>query len=210
MKTIFMGVTGAILIAFSTMGVAGASVLTFDDLPVTESLGTIPNEYGGLNWNSISYRNGSSLPGSGYDIGSVSGDYAAFNDFGEAASISSVNPFNFIGAYLTGAWNDNLNITVVGLLGGVTQFSQTVVVRQGSATWFNFNYTAIDELQFLSFGGIPGGDTRGQGTQFVMDDLTTEAVPEPVTAIGSLLGIGVLGIGKLKRYQKKAETSTLY
>lgn len=112
----------------------------------------------------------------------------AFNEFGTMAAVSD-GTFTFNGAYLTGAWNDGLNITVDGLLGGVQLYSETVVANTSGPIFFNFNYTGIDEVTFNSFGGTPHGfPSGGQGTQFAMDNFTLNQTPEPSTLILAALG----------------------
>ena len=73
---------------------ANATVLTFDDLaPLTTSPGTIANGYGGLNWTDMGYLNSSqySEATSGYVGGTVSGDYVAFNEFFQVATVSGLS-----------------------------------------------------------------------------------------------------------------------
>jgi hypothetical protein len=181
-------------IAFSQS--ATATVLTFDDLNVLENDTPIPNGYGGLNWSNMYCQKLSLLPfDSGYQHGAVSGTNVAYNGFGNAASVS-VGTFTFNGAYLTGAWNDGLNITVTGLLSGNPIYSQTVVVNTVTPTFFNFNYTGIDTLTFNSFGGTDHGYGDANGTQFVMDNFTINT-PEPCSL--ALLSIGAIGLAILSR-----------
>ena len=176
---------------------ASAGVLTFDDLPNPGAgLPNVPNGYGGLNWSNMLYMDpaartasGTSVPG--YLNGVVSPRNVAFNGGGTMAVVSD-GIFTFNGAYLTGAWNDNLNITVNGKLGAVQLYSQTVVVNTQTPTYFNFNYAGIDTLTIDSFGGTPHGfPGGGAGTQFAMDNFTVN-VPEPSPV--ALLSIGAIGL----------------
>ena len=48
------------------------------------------------------------MPNSGYYAGTVSPPNVAYNPGGNPASIISTGQFNFVSAYLTAAWNDNL------------------------------------------------------------------------------------------------------
>ena len=52
----------------------------------------------------------------GYVTGMASPGFVVYNDSGGAAEFSSAKPFNFVGAYLTAAWLDDLEITVEGFL----------------------------------------------------------------------------------------------
>src|SRR5260221_13569032 len=91
----------------------------------------------------------------------------AVNDFGAPAEIDSLGTnFNFLSAYLTGAWNNNLNIEVQGFSGTNLLYDTTVVASATSPTLFTFNYLDIDRLTFNSFGGqknagFPSGEIGG-------------------------------------------------
>jgi hypothetical protein len=147
---------------------SSADVLTFEGLG---NLTPIPNGYGGLNWSNFYTIDASAnLPGSGYEHGLVSGTVAAFNAFADPASVSApAGTFNFHGAYLTGAWNDGLNIQVEGIVGGVPVFSQTVVVDTVRPWWFTFNYASVESVRFTTFGGTDAG-LGGSGTHLAMDE----------------------------------------
>jgi hypothetical protein len=181
----------------------GAVVLTFDDLtpltPVT-ALGTIPDGYGGFDWDNFGYLNQTgSNPGSGYKA--VSGDYVAFNEGGQLATVGD-GLFSFDGAYFSAAWNQGLNITITGLAGDVERYSSTIVVDPTTPTWFDFSFADIDSLKFESSGGIDVVE-GGAGVHFAMDNFTytPTSVPEPSTVL--LLGSGLVGLVVLRRRSKK-------
>jgi len=185
-----------ILVSFT----ANAAVLTFDDLSGS-SPDPIADGYGGLNWSNMrSFFGCFSRPDSGYCSGTVSGYNVAFNMNGNAAATSSDSPFNFDGAYLTAAWNDDLNIQVLGFNGVSLLYDTTVVVSDDAPTWFDFAYAGIDRLEFRSFGGVDSDPTDGSsGVHFAMDDFTYSVVPIPaaVWLFGS--GLGLLGWFRRKR-----------
>jgi hypothetical protein len=198
----------AIVLAIGT--VVEATVLTFDDIAPISGYDRIPNDYSGFNWDNFYYYNGSNTSSlTGYDNGRVSGDYVAFNGFGDPALVSD-GIFDFNSAYLTAVWNDGLSVTVEGLNRGATLYSKTVVVDTKQPTLVNFDYFGVDELRFTSFGGVEPDYLRskgGPGTQFALDNFTfnekVTSVPEP-TLLPAILSIATLSAGSvLRRKQLK-------
>lgn len=178
----------------------GSRVLTFDDI-TTNHYGIIPDGYRRLNWYNIHVTKGSKDPGSGYDNGTVSGDYVAYAPWVRVGS-NSRYLMDFEGVYLTGAWNDGLNIKVEGILDEEIKYSQTVVVDTDEPTWFEFNFEHIDYLKFTSYGGVKAENAAGNGTQFVMDDFTYTPLPEPGSVLG-LVALGALGAGSAFKGKQK-------
>ncbi|MEH1875168.1 PEP-CTERM sorting domain-containing protein [Nostoc sp.] len=199
----------AAVIVLRIGSVAQATVLTFDDIAPISYFDPIPNGYGGFNWDNFNYINGSNpkITRTGEDNGRISGDYVAFNGFGNPALVSD-NVFDFNSAYLSATWNNGLSVTVEGLKSGATLYSKTVVVNTTQPTLVNFDYFGIDELKFSSFGGVQPYYIRGgSGTQFALDNFTfnekATSVPEP-TLLPALLSIAALSAGSvLRRKQLK-------
>jgi hypothetical protein len=195
----------AVFLLGCSAAVGNATVLSFDDTSFSHEPSLISNGYGGLNWNNMYVENtdfATEIFGAnGYTNGRVSGKNVAFNGNGDKASVST-GTFNFIGAYLTAAWNNNLTIDVQGWKSGVKLYDKQVVVNADAATYFNFNYRGIDSLDFNSYGGTSAGYiSYYSDTQFAMDDFTfnqnsSDSVPEPSTFL--LFGAGFAGVGFLR------------
>ena len=187
------------LLSLGILSTAGAAVLTFDDISDSE-FGVIPDGYGGFSWENMWFLRSDRYPNSGYNNGTVSGNYVAYNYFTRMTTVYN-GVFNFTGAYFTGAWNNNLNIELKGLLGGAEVFSDTILVDVYGPTWFSAGYTGIDQLIISSYGGQNAG-LGHSGTQFAMDNFSYtygiySPVPEPATIF--LLGAGFLGMAGLGR-----------
>jgi hypothetical protein len=140
--------------------------------------------------NGILYGDLHGLDGTYYAV--VSASNVVFNAVGNPTEIDSPSTnFNFLSAYLTGAWNSNLNIEVQGFNGPTMLYDTTVVASATSPTLFAFNYLNIDRLYFNSFGGQSAGFPYGGGSNFEMDNFTFDFVPEPssflLTAAGALM-----------------------
>ena len=136
---------------------------------------TIPDGYAGLTWSNLYVLNGigfeQSNP-SGYAAGSVSVSNVVFNGDGNAASITSGSAFNFISAYLTAGWNDNLQLEVLGYSGSTMTYSNIYTLSATNPTLINFNYFGVDEVYFAPFGGTPHAGYSYSGEQFAMDSVS--------------------------------------
>jgi hypothetical protein len=183
------------LFTFSVGPIRSQTVVTFDDL-YDNGFGTlITNAYQGLTWsnfgvvNSLLLSNSTSGHPFGYGYGMVSASNVAFNYAGNPAEIDALGTkFDLLSTYLTGAFNSNLNIEVQGFRGGTLLYDTTVVASATSPTLFTFDYMDIDRLYFNAFGGEPafGGPSE---SNFAMDNMTIEFIPEPSSLL--LLGLGL-------------------
>lgn len=197
----------AILMSLATPA-RSQTLVTFDDFDLSHAHAystNIPNGYQGLNWTNFGIVNGilqsSALGGylSGYNYGMVTPSNVAYNAFGNPAEIDSPGTnFSFLSAYLTGAWNSNLNIEVEGFNGAAEIYDTNVVASATNPTLFTFNYLNINRLYFNSYGGELAGFGGGAGENFVMDNFDFEFIPEPSSLLLTALG-GVSLVAFLKR-----------
>ncbi len=171
-----------------------ATIITFDDLVDTGGGTLITNPYQGLVWSNFAVGNAvlqTTYNGlSGYYYGMITPSNVALNAHGNPAEIDATGTnFNFFGAYLTAAWNSNLNIEVQGFSGATLLYDTTVVASATSPTLFAFNYLNIGRLTFNSFGGQYAG-FGSSGEEFAMDNFDFDFVPEPsaflLTTAGAL------------------------
>jgi hypothetical protein len=180
---------------------AGAGTLTFDDITTEVISGAMEDlvpPYGGFTWSEFWRYAHEDLFTGPQDITS-SGSYAVYNIFGADVdmSVGAGETFDFIGAYFTALWRNDLQITVTGLLDGSQVYSQTVTVQATGQVWYQFDYDNIDELTFDSFGGTNAG-YGNDGVQFALDDFTF--VPEPNSF--ALVGGGLVVFGLFQRRRR--------
>jgi hypothetical protein len=206
MKTSILLTCTNLIAAVLPMVANAATVLTFDDLPVSSYYSIVPNGYGGLQWYEFGIIDPQNYPMSpgGYLNGMVSARNVAFNAFGtsDGAMRGSIylptSRFDLNSAYLTAAWNDGLQMTALGFVGGSLTYSNTYTLTTTSPTLIDFNFLQIDRVDFISSGGTPHGYNAG-GTQVAFDNLAV-TVPEPASA--GLLGLGAALIYVVPRRRK--------
>ena len=187
-------------------GSASAQTITFDDIAI-DSIGAIYDGYAGFNWDNFGYIKNTYHPGSGYDNGVVSGEYAGYNLNAYVATMEDV-AFMFTGAYFTAAWNTDLNIRIDGYDNNNSIINTaTIVVDYDAPTLFMARWTNLYKLSFTSWGGT-GAVSGGSGAHFAVDNLTVNQcqmdpitpVPEPATML--LFGTGLAGLAAVARRRK--------
>jgi hypothetical protein len=168
--------------------------LTFDAFA---NFAVVTNGYGGLNWTNFNAINAVTVvTPSGYPIDMVSSNNVAFNNNQSSpATIASANPFNLFSAYLSAAWNDNLQFEAKGYTNGVLVYDNTYILSPTNRTLINFNYLGVTEVDFIASGGTLHSGYSGNGTFFAMDNVNVATGPGvlygpqiTVPLPGSLLG----------------------
>ena len=184
------------LAAATASAAAAQTTLTFDDVFSGTDYQLIPDGYGGFNWTFAGVIHRDFYPGSGYDNGTVSGDYVAYNHVGLDVdmTLEGGGGFNVFSAYLTAAWNDGLDFVAKGYRAGVEVFSKSAVLNTAGPQLVEFDFMNIDQMTFST----PEGNL---GSQFAMDNLVVGVVPEPITL--TLLLPGLLGIAAARRRRRE-------
>ena len=181
-----------------------AENLNFDDI----SLPTSPNHqkitsYHDFTWTDASVLNyeyyGKNQ--SGYKNGTISGTNTLFNFAERDMSIEKTGggTFDLVSAWMTGAWRNNLSVTVTGFLNGQVVNTMDLTLSAINPTEVLFNFTGIDKVTFSSTK-VTGDTVPGfinKGWQMAIDDMVitpVSAVPEPSTYAMMFAGLGLLGL----------------
>ena len=194
MKKTLIFFTITILISFPLSSVAYASFIDFEDLNYEyaphllpssngyEGYGKIPNEYGGLSWDSNSFwMTKDYMPNSGYQLGTID-NVSMFNGWGRDVSMSlnSDGYFSSIEMYLTMA-RDTSEVIVEGWENNILLYTNSITVYSDKKTFFDFN---IPE-------GIDTFKLRPDDSQMVIDNInyntTPIKIPNTLFLLGSVL-----------------------
>lgn len=209
MKSLFAILFTALLF-LTTVKTGNAITINFDDYALGHTAIILGN-YKDLSWNNIVVYDGYndplnfvSLGLTGIHSGVVSPNYIASNINGDDAAISSLKPFNFTSAYLTGLLDNGFTpnkVKVTGIKNNIQKYTRTVDVTL-NPTLFMFEFNNIDRLVFHSYIK-PDSELEDLTQNFIMDDLTYDfSAPAPAPEPTSIL-LGIIGLGGLFGIKRK-------
>ena len=179
-----------------------AQTLNFDDL----GSGLVASGYAGLNWDNVYSLNTLNFGPSGYVNGTVSPNTVIYNGWGDTATFSSATAFNLISLDLTAAWEEGLQVAIVGYDNNANQLYQAyLTLSSAGPTFLTTNFTGVYSVSiFTSTDGAWVNDPSfaGSGAEVAIDNLTISGltvspapapVPEPGT-YGVAASLGFLGL----------------
>lgn len=197
-----------LVIGLWAIGHANATVIDFESLYPSLDKGStnaISEGYMGMTWSSrfrvMTQEYAQISSGVGYTTGML-GNVVAYTSGSAGNNIvemSSDDPFDFTGAYITSVWKMNQDVLIEGYRDGQRVHAETITSSSDHAYWFDFSFDRIDRLRITP--GTNGTDVYSnyRGNHLALDNITI--VPEPATV--SLLAIGMLVARRINTGRKK-------
>ena len=152
---------------------ASAVILTFDNISNHLEF-ELSEMYGGFTWEKVNVRNKRYSPLSTFNSNAHSGEYIAYNYFGETSLIRREGLFDFYGAYFAGAWGD-IEVFVSGATadGTILTTDLPISVSKNELEWAEINFFGITSLTISSRSKTG----KPYHNHFIMDNLYYEETP---------------------------------
>jgi hypothetical protein len=169
---IALSVTTLFLAATSVSAKVARETMDFDS--ITDGR-TVQNGYGFLRWEGFTSLDAVNydLNPSGYEAGLISSSNVVYGEGSARILAKTGTAFLLKTAYMTAAWNDNLQVVVKGYLNGRLMFSATYILSATEPRFINFpDNKPVTEVTFESSGGTQHEAYEGSGEHFLLDDLT--------------------------------------
>ena len=147
--------------------------ISFDDSASTD-VTPVGAGYHLLNWNTFYFVKGANYPNTGYDAGTVSQPFAIYSLGGSTPSTISAGMFDFLGATMTAAWNDGLNVEIKGYYKGTLLYDEIHGLSAVTPITISFSYYGVDQVEFTSSGGTQHPGYATSGPEFVLDDVKVQ------------------------------------
>lgn len=149
--------------ASAALLVGAREEVQFDDLIQVIAVAEVPSGYEGLDWHNWVVTHNRTYEGEGYLNGTMSGEFVAYNGSGLPALITSMQPFDFEGGYLSGAWAraDGEVLHLRAWRGEQLAYEDEMTLSSFGPVYFEAGYRDITKLEFAT----------EHGWQFVADDL---------------------------------------
>lgn len=194
----FLGLT-AIAASLLAAVPANAVVIGFDDIAGDY----VPESYKGLKWANAGVLHKDAYPGSGYDIGAISGSYVAYGGWSSSIPMkitSDGDAFSFNSAYFTAAWEPTVQLLIEGFIDDddIADYTVTLNLDNASPLFFEANWINLRELRLTTLSATPLQHFAVDNLM-INEDVPVE-VPEPMTL--GLVGMGLLGIAGARRRKR--------
>ncbi|MQX36441.1 VPLPA-CTERM sorting domain-containing protein [Roseospira navarrensis] len=218
----------AALIAATLFGTAAAqaAVIDFEDVPLTNLAGPLPEGYEGLDWsawtgNVIEKDRYPASSAPGYQNANTSGRNVLTGHYANIDTIRSSTLFSFAGGHFTASHFSDLTIQVTGYYGSTLLQQTNITASETQATYFGFNWTGLDMLTFQVLDGVRS-DHPARISRFAVDDLDISPtsipgsgevpigyVPLPAAAWFLLTGLGGLfGLRGLRGLSRRSRAAS--
>ncbi|CAF4089341.1 unnamed protein product [Rotaria magnacalcarata] len=145
------------------------SLLDFDTIGTSYT--SVPNGYGCFQWSGgtvLQYLAFGTM--SGYNTAVSSVPYVIYTS--TTLTMSTVNATFTMNSFMAAsAWNDNLNVSISGLLHGVTMQATSLLLQVFTKTNITLNWPGIDTMTLTTGGGTHNTNVSGTGEFVAIDNM---------------------------------------